>query len=197
MGNEIFFRLVQHYQGSDVQEYIMQTYTHSQESFKRHHVSVWESSTRVELTLMILSITLWCFVIFLSTLGYIVARTRFKSSKRSHSSQLPVNKAPGVSIIRPLKGEDCNLFENLSSSFRQDYPKFEIIFSVANDDDPAIGVVQKLMKDFPNVDAKLIIEERFSNKLQSSPLSGLIIDTPGALLTGNCEECDLLEDLNL
>ncbi|RIB10912.1 glycosyltransferase family 21 protein [Gigaspora rosea] len=160
MGNEIFFRLVQHYQGSDVQEYIMQTYTHSQESFKRHHVSVWESSTRVELTLMILSITLWCFVIFLSTLGYIVARTRFKSSKRSHSSQLPVNKAPGVSIIRPLKGEDCNLFENLSSSFRQDYPKFEIIFSVANDDDPAIGVVQKLMKDFPNVDAKLIIGDR-------------------------------------
>ncbi|CAG8494024.1 759_t:CDS:2 [Dentiscutata erythropus] len=136
MGKENFFRLVKQYQGqipSDVQEYIMQTYTYGQESFKRHHVSVWESSTRVELTLMIIVITIWFFVIILSTLGYLAA---------------------------PLKGVDCNLFENLSSSFRQDYPKFEIIFSVANDNDPAIAVVQKLMKKFPNVDAKLIIGDR-------------------------------------
>ncbi|CAG8509518.1 358_t:CDS:2, partial [Scutellospora calospora] len=158
MDNEKFFRFVQHYQEqipSDVHEYIMQTYTYGQESLRRHHVSVWESSTRVELILMIIAITLWFLVISVSALGYFVA-----SSKKSLSSQLPVNKALGVSIIRPLKGVDCNLFENLSSSFRQDYPKFEIIFSVANDTDPAIATVQKLMKAFPNVDAKLIIGDR-------------------------------------
>ncbi|CAG8742960.1 22402_t:CDS:2 [Racocetra persica] len=163
MGNENFFRLVQHYQEqlpSDVQEYIMQTYNYGQESFRRHHVSVWESSTRFELTLMILAIALWCFVISLSVLGYFVARTRFRSSKKSLSSQLPADKAPGVSIIRPLKGVDCNLFENLSSSFRQNYPKFEIIFSVASENDPAIAVVQKLMKKFPKADARLIIGDR-------------------------------------
>ena len=67
------------------------------------------------------------------------------------------DKAPGVTIIRPLKGVDCNLNENLVSSFRQDYPNFEIIFSVASKNDPAVKVVKKLMKIYPKVDAKLII----------------------------------------
>ncbi|KAJ3333527.1 hypothetical protein HDU76_007057 [Blyttiomyces sp. JEL0837] len=67
--------------------------------------------------------------------------------------------APGVSILRPLKGVDCNLRENLASSFRQDYPNFEIIFSVASPEDPAIQVVHELKKQFPKVDATLIIGE--------------------------------------
>ncbi|CAG8585211.1 2901_t:CDS:2, partial [Acaulospora colombiana] len=83
-------------------------------------------------------------------------RTRYRSSKRSNSSQLSASQVPGVSIIRPLKGVDCNLLENLASSFRQDYPKFEIIFSVANENDPAVKVVEKLITKFPNVDVSLI-----------------------------------------
>lgn len=67
------------------------------------------------------------------------------------------DEAPGVSIIRPLRGIDCNMYENLASSFRQDYPRFEIIFSVAQPQDPAIAVVRDLMKKYPEVDARLII----------------------------------------
>jgi len=84
-------------------------------------------------------------------------RTRYRTFKKSNSSQLPSGKAPGVTIIRPLKGVDCNLYENLVSSFLQDYPNFEIIFSVANENDPAIKVAKNLMKRYPKVDAKLII----------------------------------------
>jgi cellulose synthase/poly-beta-1,6-N-acetylglucosamine synthase-like glycosyltransferase len=62
-----------------------------------------------------------------------------------------------VTIIRPLKGVDCNLYENLVSSFRQDYSNFEIIFSVASENDPAVKVVKNLMKRYPKVDVKLII----------------------------------------
>ena len=64
---------------------------------------------------------------------------------------------PGVSILRPLKGLDTNLFENLESTFRQEYPNFEIIFSVANEYDQALPVVQALLGKYPNSNARVII----------------------------------------
>ncbi|GAA5871728.1 hypothetical protein JCM3774_003032 [Rhodotorula dairenensis] len=64
---------------------------------------------------------------------------------------------PGVSILRPLRGLDCNLYENLEASFRQDYPTFEILFSVADEADPAIPIVNELCARYPHVPAKLII----------------------------------------
>ncbi|KAF9389628.1 hypothetical protein CPC16_005695 [Podila verticillata] len=70
------------------------------------------------------------------------------------------DEAPGVTIIRPLRGLDCNMYENLASSFRQDYPKFELIFSVAHKTDPAVAVVRDLISQFPSVDARLIIGDR-------------------------------------
>ncbi|KAG0255637.1 hypothetical protein BG011_005001 [Mortierella polycephala] len=79
---------------------------------------------------------------------------------KSLSSRLRKDEAPGVSIIRPLRGVDCNMYENLASSFRQDYPRFEILFSVAQRNDPAIAVVQDLMKKYPKIDARLIIGEK-------------------------------------
>ncbi|KAF9353914.1 hypothetical protein BGX26_008336 [Mortierella sp. AD094] len=70
------------------------------------------------------------------------------------------DEVPGVSIIRPLRGIDCNMYENLAPSFRQDYPLFEIIFSVAQPNDPAIAVVKDLIKKYPKVDARIIIGEK-------------------------------------
>ncbi|CAJ0760871.1 22383_t:CDS:2, partial [Entrophospora sp. SA101] len=73
----------------------------------------------------------------MSTLGFIVA---YRKLEKSIYSSLPVDKAPGVSIIRPLKGIDCNLYDNLLSTFLQDYSNFEILFSVATENDPSIEV---------------------------------------------------------
>ncbi|KAF9199025.1 hypothetical protein BGZ49_010913 [Haplosporangium sp. Z 27] len=52
------------------------------------------------------------------------------------------------------------MYENLASSFRQDYPRFELIFSVAHSNDPAIAVVRDLIKKYPHVDTRLIIGEK-------------------------------------
>ena len=71
-------------------------------------------------------------------------------------STLP-SSAPGVSILRPLKGIDTNLFENLESAFRQDYPNFEILLSVADEHDGALSVVRELISQYPNVKARVII----------------------------------------
>jgi ceramide glucosyltransferase len=64
---------------------------------------------------------------------------------------------PSVSILRPLKGLDVNLRDNLLSAFVQNYPSYEIIFSVASESDPSVPVVQELMDKHPDVDARLII----------------------------------------
>lgn len=62
-----------------------------------------------------------------------------------------------MSILRPLRGLDCNLYENLEASFRQDYPDFEIIFSVADEADAAIPIVKELCARYPSIPTKLII----------------------------------------
>ena len=86
------------------------------------------------------------------------SRRRYRSPRpRSPSSSAPPESVPGVSILRPLKGLDANLFENLESTFRQEYPNFEIIFSVANEYDQALPVVQALLEKYPNSNARVIV----------------------------------------
>jgi len=64
---------------------------------------------------------------------------------------------PPVTIFKPLKGVDEDLEANLRSFFNLDYPCFQLLFCVANPDDPAIEVVKRLLAEFPNHDASLII----------------------------------------
>ncbi len=70
--------------------------------------------------------------------------------------QLP-DHTPAVTIYKPLKGCDEGLEENLRSFFRLDYPVFQLIFGVANADDPAIPIVRRLLAEFPDQDAQLVI----------------------------------------
>jgi len=97
--------------------------------------------------------TIWS----IGLLGCWTARRRYRRPPSpSHPSTLP-SSAPGVSILRPLKGLDTNLSENLESSFKQDYPNFEILFSVADEDDEALPVVHELISKYPSVNARVII----------------------------------------
>lgn len=84
-------------------------------------------------------------------------QSRYRNKPKPKSSKLSYSEAEGVSIIRPLKGADLELEANLRSSFIQNYPKFEIIFSVASPKDPAIKIVNELIKEFHHVDSRLII----------------------------------------
>ncbi|KAI8976509.1 glycosyl transferase family 21-domain-containing protein [Pilobolus umbonatus] len=103
-------------------------------------------------------LVLWyCFMVILSLFGQYISQTRYRTKKRPVSSKLPFSEADGVSIIRPLKGLDLELEANLRSSFEQNYPKFEIILSVASPTDPAIEVVHALQQQYPEVDSRLII----------------------------------------
>ncbi|MCX8071614.1 MAG: bacteriohopanetetrol glucosamine biosynthesis glycosyltransferase HpnI [Candidatus Binatia bacterium] len=70
----------------------------------------------------------------------------------------PADPVPGVTILKPLKGLEPGLFENLASFCRQDYPKFQVIFAVADPADPAIPVVRRLIRAFPDVAIDLVVD---------------------------------------
>lgn len=64
---------------------------------------------------------------------------------------------PKVSILRPVCGLENNLEETLISTFALDYPDFEILFCVAQANDPVGPLVDRLIAAHPQVTAKLLI----------------------------------------
>lgn len=67
---------------------------------------------------------------------------------------------PPVTVLKPLKGIDVELYENLATFCQQIYPNFEIICGVADPADPAIEVVRRLQRDFPKVRLSLVVDGR-------------------------------------
>ncbi|HEV2399404.1 MAG TPA: bacteriohopanetetrol glucosamine biosynthesis glycosyltransferase HpnI [Candidatus Sulfotelmatobacter sp.] len=65
--------------------------------------------------------------------------------------------AEPVSIVKPLSGLDLGLESNLRTFFEQDYPAYEILFAVRNEEDPAVEVVSRLQRQFPKVRSRLVI----------------------------------------
>jgi len=67
------------------------------------------------------------------------------------------NTPTPISILKPLSGLDDGLEDNLRSFFEQDYPTFELRFAVRQEEDPAVAIVRRLMSEYPNVCAKLLL----------------------------------------
>ena len=68
-------------------------------------------------------------------------------------------KFPSISILKPLKGIDDGLEDNLRSFFNLDYPDYEIIFGMETYRDPAFEIVRKLQNEFKAVKSKLVVND--------------------------------------
>jgi ceramide glucosyltransferase len=69
----------------------------------------------------------------------------------------PPATLPPISILKPLKGTDPDIYESFRSHCLQEYPEYEIIFGVSDPEDPAVASVEQLQREFPERRIRLIV----------------------------------------
>ena len=68
-----------------------------------------------------------------------------------------IDHHPDVTILKPVKGVDQQMYAGLVSHCRQKYSgNFEIIFGVSSLDDPAVAEIERLRAEFPGVAIRLV-----------------------------------------
>lgn len=88
-------------------------------------------------------------------LAWIRAWSRFHSSIDRRSGGAQRSPYP-ISILKPLRGTDEGLEQNLRSILEQNYPCFEVIFGAEQADDPALKIAAKLEKEYPLVAIQVV-----------------------------------------
>jgi ceramide glucosyltransferase len=79
----------------------------------------------------------------------------WRKAARAAARQPPF--APGVSILKPLKGVDPRMYAGFVSHCRQLYAgQFEILFGVSGLDDPAVPEIDRLRAEFPGCAIRLV-----------------------------------------
>jgi ceramide glucosyltransferase len=86
----------------------------------------------------------------------ILARERKLSLRQSTDNGI----RPAVTILKPIKGLDGNLIENLKTFFELDYPEYEIVFAIRDHDDPAVQIVRQLQREYIGVRTRLVVNNR-------------------------------------
>ncbi|KAK2623884.1 hypothetical protein QTJ16_006518 [Diplocarpon rosae] len=106
---------------------------------------------------------LWfCFIVAVQAIGTIQLYRKYsRIPQPAVSPTLRLDDVPHLTILRPVKGLEPQLYECLAATFHQTYPpqKLTIYFCVAASSDPALPVLQRLLTDFPGFDARILIEE--------------------------------------
>ena len=93
-----------------------------------------------------------------ASLGYCALCTwpGIRFAARRKRATPPAADLPPVSILKPLKGTDPEMYASLRSHCIQDYPRCEILFGVSSGDDPAIPLVENLITEFPDRAIRLV-----------------------------------------
>jgi ceramide glucosyltransferase len=104
----------------------------------------------LNLTIVAVLLPAWAYLI-----GTAVAVLRFVRRP------LPaVPDEPGVSVLKPLHGDEPGLYENLRSFAEQDYPVLQLVMGVNDPEDGAVRAARALMRDLPTRDIALVINAR-------------------------------------
>lgn len=90
-----------------------------------------------------------------------LAGWRLVAAFMAHGERLSDGQAPDrppVTVLKPLHGDEPLLEAALASLCRQDYPEWQIVFGVQEQDDAAIRVVERLRARFPARDMTLVVD---------------------------------------
>lgn len=113
------------------------------------------------LTILIHSVAYPFALLALCGLGYLVlslwSECRFLARRRRARFEPSRGYMPPVSILKPLRGTDRQMYESFRSHCVQDYPQYEIIFGVNDASDEAVAEVERLRDEFPGRDIRLLV----------------------------------------
>jgi ceramide glucosyltransferase len=97
-------------------------------------------------------------------------------ARRALRPQRPA-AVPPTSVLKPLCGAEPALYERLRSFCEQDAAELQIVFGVRDAHDPALTTVQRLRREFPQLDLQVAINpaqhgasSKVSNLLNMMPL---------------------------
>lgn len=96
-----------------------------------------------------------------SLLLYATMMFLFTSAMRRRRRRGPprVDRAPRVTVFKPLAGRDDDLEANLESFARIDYPSFELLLGVASAEDPAYAAARRFVARHPRVEARVVLTD--------------------------------------
>ena len=109
-----------------------------------------------------MAMTLWCILKLMVLIPVLCgsvyalmclwAAGRFRNQARTHKTlkagSPPFADWPPVTILKPVCGLEKYQRENLRSACVQDYPEFQVVFSVQDVADPALPLLYELQKEF-------------------------------------------------
>lgn len=98
-------------------------------------------------TVLVIASTIW------TVLGtFAVLRATLLPRRRELLAPLP-----SVSVLKPLCGADPGLEKNLETFFVQDHADYELVFGLQRADDPALEVVDRLRRRYPQVRCTVVV----------------------------------------
>src|SRR6202000_626184 len=97
-------------------------------------------------------------ILSLAGLGYYLLAL-WSARNFQHQLRRPLPEfQPGVSILKPVKGLDPEVYAHVASHCEQQYQgPYEIVFGVSSMDDPAVSAIEKLKEEFPLQTIRLIL----------------------------------------
>lgn len=109
-------------------------------------------------TLLIASFCLFALTVHLAGILAVLVRDVARAKQPPAGTRLP-----GVTILRPVRGIENHLEETLRSAFELDHDRYEVVFCVADADDPVIALCEKLIAEHPAVPARILVgDDRIS-----------------------------------
>jgi len=104
----------------------------------------------------------------------LIALWRFHT-RPPKTARKPFVSWPPVTMLKPVHGLEKNQRENLRSACLQDYPLFQVVFSVQTPDDPAVPLLREIQREFGAESVTVVIGNRRagSNGKINNMLGGL------------------------
>lgn len=84
--------------------------------------------------------------------------------KRTLQTKVPTgDNHPRVCVMVPCKGIESGMEQNINSFLQQDHPNYRVLFIVESGHDPAVNLIQRVMRQNPTAQAKVLVAKQATN----------------------------------